>query len=81
MRQRQLSYFTLLVDNEPHSGWYRVLNAEEIEVLGVGLMDTVRYAGTDPESAARLRLEEFVRHRARHGVPIPPLALPPKQPK
>jgi hypothetical protein len=42
-----------------------------MEVLGIGMMETVAYAGFDPEAAARSVLDEFVRRRAARGVLIP----------
>ena len=73
-----LQYFTHTVDEHIYGAWYRIISPTEIEVIGVGLLESANYAGFSPDSAARSVLESFVRQRIRDGVPIPNLdALPP----
>ena len=73
-----LQYFTHIVDEHVYGAWYRIISPTEIEVIGVGLLESADYAGFSPESAAKSVLENYVRQRISQGVPIPNLdALPP----
>jgi len=73
-----LQYFTHTVDEHVYGAWYRIISPTEIEVIGVGLLESVDYAGFSPENAAKSVLEKFVRQRIVEGIPIPNLdALPP----
>jgi hypothetical protein len=73
MPQAQLNYFTHLIEGKRYGGWYRVVAEHELEVFGIGLMQTVRYAGADPETAACIVLDEFVRRAAHTGIAVPAL--------
>lgn len=42
-----------------------------LEVLALGMMETVYFLGTNPEPIARSVLEAFVRRRAASGAPVP----------
>lgn len=71
MENGDLRYFTHSIDGKLFGGWYRVLSPHDLEVLGVGILETVQYRGYDPEITARSVLEEFVRRRMRSGKPLP----------
>lgn len=73
LKEFELSYFTHSIEGKLHGGWFRALSPDEVEVLGIGMMETVACAGFDPETTARSVLEEFVRRRAQYGAPIPAL--------
>jgi hypothetical protein len=68
-----LQYFTHTVDEHVYGAWYRVISPTEIEVIGVGLLESANYAGFSPENTAKSVLENFVRQRIIDGVPIPNL--------
>ena len=71
MQPAALIFLAHTIDNKPHACWYRQLSATHIEVLGVGLMETVACEGRSPEAAARFCLEEFIRRRmAANGAVI-----------
>lgn len=73
-----LQYFTHTVDDHIYGAWYRVISPTEMEIIGVGLLESANYAGFSPESTAKSVLEKFVRHRISEGIPIPNLdTLPP----
>lgn len=73
-----LQYFTHTVDDHIYGAWYRIISPTEIEIIGVGLLESANYAGFSPESAAKSVLENFVRQRITDGIPIPNLdSLPP----
>lgn len=66
-----LRYFTHVIDGKMFGGWYRVLSPHDLEVLGVGMLEVVRFGGFDPEQTARSVLEDFVRRRMQSGKPVP----------
>ena len=68
-----LQYFTHSVDDHVYGAWYRIISPTEIEVIGVGLLESANYAGFSPESTARSVLENYVRQRIVDGIPIPNL--------
>lgn len=72
-----LVYFTHAVDGFVYGAWYREMSSTQIELIGVGLLQFVSYAGFSPESAAKSTLEQFVRMRARMGAPVPHLGSSP----
>lgn len=68
----ELTYFIHAVDGRSFAGWFRIVGAEQIEVLGVGLLQIVAYpAHIAPANAARQALARFVRARERKGLPVP----------
>ena len=68
----ELTYFIHAVDGRSFVGWFRAVGAGQIEVLGVGLLQTVAYpAHIAPTNAARQALARFVRARERKGLPVP----------
>lgn len=71
MANNELTYFTHSVDGKAYAGWFRVLPLSKLEVLAVGLLETIGFEGLDPASAARSVLEEFVRRCARANRSIP----------
>jgi hypothetical protein len=73
-----LQYFTHSVDEHVYGAWYRIISPTEIEIIGVGLLESASYAGFSPDSAARSVLENFVRQRIVDGIPIPNLDSLPK---
>jgi hypothetical protein len=78
LRVAGLQYFTHTVDDHVYGAWFRIVSPTEIEIIGVGLLESATYTGSSPDSAARSVLENFVRQRIRDGIPIPNLdALPP----
>jgi hypothetical protein len=72
-----LQYFTHSVDDHVYGAWYRIISPTEIEVIGVGLLESASYAGFSPESTAKSVLENFVRQRISDGIPIPNLDVLP----
>lgn len=68
-----LHYFTHNVDQHVYGAWYRIISSTEIEVIGVGLLESANYAGFSPDGAARSVLENYVRQRVSDGMPIPNL--------
>ena len=72
MAASELTYFIHAVDGRSFAGWFRIVGAGQIEVLGVGLLQTVAYpAHIAPANAARQALARFVRARERKGLPLP----------
>ena len=71
MKAADLSFFTHDVEGVSYGAWYRVIGQTDVEVLAVGLMQTVPLAGLAAEDVARTVLEDFVRARSRFGAPIP----------
>lgn len=72
-RTSDLQYFTTAIDGSNHSGWYRVLPGDCIEVLAIGLMRTLTLDGHSAEVVAVRALTEFVRARQLRGEPVPTL--------
>ncbi|HEY0686277.1 MAG TPA: hypothetical protein VGD45_28310 [Steroidobacter sp.] len=70
---QDLQYFTHVVDGQLYGAWYRMLSHSEVEVMGVGLLEVVSYAGASPEAAAKSVLENSVRQQLRMGAPMPSL--------
>lgn len=64
MHDFELHYFTHSINGKVYGGWYRLVSPGDLEVLGVGSMETVHFAGFEPEAVARSVLEEFVRRHA-----------------
>jgi hypothetical protein len=71
--ESRLNYFTHAVDGAVYGAWYRVNSPTQLEVMGVGMLESGEYGGFSPESTAKSILENFVRLRARMGAPIPSL--------
>lgn len=68
----ELTHFIHAVDGRSFVGWFRTIGAGQIEVLGVGLLQTVAHpAHIAPATAARQTLARFVRARERNGLPVP----------
>lgn len=67
----ELRYFTHVVDEQAYGAWYREIGPREIEVIGVGLLEVVSYAGFSPEATARSVLENHVRQQLERGTPMP----------
>lgn len=72
-RKSDLAFFTHAIGGETYGGWYRVLPADCIEILAVGLMQTLSLDGRRPEEVACSALEEFIRARQKLGQPVPPM--------
>jgi len=67
-----LTAFVHEVDGRSFAGWFRHAGSGHIEVLGIGLLQTVPYpAHVAPANVARQTLARFVRGRQRKGLPIP----------
>jgi hypothetical protein len=73
MVQSRLNYFTHLIDGAVYGAWYRTTSSNELEVIGVGMLESGEY-GFSPEAAAKSILENFVRLRQRMGAPVPSLS-------
>ena len=72
MSMPELMYFIHAVDGRSFAGWFRSIDAGQIEVLGVGLLEKVAHpAHIAPASAARQTLARFVRARERKALPLP----------
>jgi hypothetical protein len=71
-----LIFFTRVVAGRAYGAWYRVLPAHCIEILAVGLMQTIPLDGRRPEEVAGGALEEFVRTRQKLGQPVPTIEPP-----
>jgi hypothetical protein len=69
--QTDLVYFQHTIESRVYGGWYRLLPAGCIEVLAIGLMQTLALDGRRPEEVACGVLAEFVRARASLGQPVP----------
>jgi hypothetical protein len=67
----ELNYFVHSVDGAHYGAWYRVISADHLEVIGVGMLETAEYGGYSPELSARSMLENFVRQQRSLGIPIP----------
>jgi hypothetical protein len=74
MSGAELSYFVHSVDGERYGAWYRVRSSDQLEVIGVGMLETTEFAGFDPEGTARSVLENFVRQQRSLGIPMPSVA-------
>ena len=67
-----LTYFTHVVEGRSFAGWFRTVSAGRVEVLGIGLLQTVAHpAHVAPANVARETLARFIRGRLRKGLPIP----------
>lgn len=73
MQHIELRCFKHLVDGKVYAGWYAVMAPNDLEVLGVGMLERVWFKGSDPEPVARSVLEDFVRRRMRTGQYVPTL--------
>ena len=72
MQVSELTYFIHAVDGRSFAGWFRTVGAGQIEVLGVGLLQTVTHpAHIAPANVARQALARFVRARERKDLPVP----------
>ena len=72
MQVPELTYFTHEIDGRSFSGWFRTVGSGRIEVLGIGLLQTVAYpAHVAPANVARQTLARFITGRQRQGLPIP----------
>lgn len=69
--QVDLLFFTHTIDGVSYGAWYRVIAAAAVEVLAVGMMQTVPLDGANAETVARAVLEDFVRARNKYGAPLP----------
>jgi hypothetical protein len=67
-----LTAFTHDVDGRSFAGWFRLAGSGHIEVLGIGLLQTVPYpAHVAPANVARQTLARFIRGRQKKDLPIP----------
>jgi hypothetical protein len=72
MPMPDLTYFTHEVDGRSFAGWFRTVQPGRIEVLGIGLLQTVAHpAHVAPANVARQTLARFIRGKQRAGLPIP----------
>ena len=74
MSDAELKYFVHSVDGERYGAWYRTRSSDQLEVIGVGMLETTEFAGYDAEGTARSVLENFVRQQRSLGIPMPCLA-------
>jgi hypothetical protein len=74
MSDAELKYFVHSVDGEHYGAWYRARTSDQLEVIGVGMLETTEFAGYDAEGTARSVLENFVRQQRSLGIPMPSLA-------
>lgn len=68
-----LRYFTHEVDGALYGAWYRIISPTQIEVIGVGMLESGEFAGFSPESSAKSILENFVRLSRSMGIAVPSL--------
>lgn len=73
MSGAELKYFVHSVDGERYGAWYRAKSSDQLEVIGVGMLETTEFAGFDAEGTARSVLENFVRQQRSLGIPMPSL--------
>jgi hypothetical protein len=73
MTEAELVYFVHSVDGARYGAWYRVVSPYQLEVIGVGMLETVEFAGYSPESSAKSVLENFVRMQKSMGIEMPTL--------
>ena len=72
MPMPDLTYFTHEVDGRSFAGWFRTVQPGRIEVLGIGLLQTVAHpAHVAPANVARQTLARFIRGKQRGGLQIP----------
>jgi hypothetical protein len=72
MPDSELTYFVHAVDGRSFAGRFRTIGAGRIEVLGIGLLQTVAHPPhVAPANAARQTLARFVRSRVRKDLPVP----------
>ena len=65
-----LTYFTHEVEGHSFAGWFRTVGAGRVEVLGIGLLQTVAHpAHVAAANVARQTLTRFIKQR--RGLPIP----------
>lgn len=74
MKNSNLQYFTHTIDGKVYGGWFRIVTPSQLEVLGIGLMESVAFCGSQPELTARSVLETFVRRLAQNGRSVPAVA-------
>jgi hypothetical protein len=55
-----LVYFTHRIDGVVHSGWYRLVQRDGIQLITVGMLQDLSLDGRSPEKVARDALEQFV---------------------
>ena len=71
MSRPDLTYFTHEVDGRSFAGWFWTVSPGRVEVLGIGLLQTVAHpAHVAPANVARQTLARFVHGRQRKGLPI-----------
>lgn len=71
MNGSDLCYFRHSIEGRTYVGWYRIVFAHDLEVLGVGMLERIWFRGNDPEPIARSVLEDFVRRQLRSGQFVP----------
>jgi hypothetical protein len=71
--QSDLVFFTHIIGGNTYGAWYRLLPAECIEILAIGLIQTIPLDGRQPGDVACNALEIFVRARHKLGQPVPSL--------
>jgi len=65
-----LTYFTHVVEGRSFAGWFRTVSAGRVEVLGIGLLQTVAHpAHVAAANVARQTMAQFIKRRG--GLPIP----------
>lgn len=57
MQPSPLVFLTHTIDDKPYACWYRLLSTTEVEVLAIGLIQTVSCDGINPAFPALSRIE------------------------
>ena len=65
-----LEYVYTDIDGMRFGAWYRLISSDQIEVMGVGLLQVVRCLGSTPAAAACSTLQNFVRRRKLARLPV-----------
>ncbi|HEU4652558.1 MAG TPA: hypothetical protein VFS47_01145 [Steroidobacteraceae bacterium] len=59
----ELKFVEVQIENETGGGWYREIDASEIEVLSRARLERVPLEDTDPETTARKKIAEMIKPR------------------
>jgi hypothetical protein len=59
----ELKFVEVQIENETGGGWYREIDASEIEVLSRARLERVPLEDTDPEQTARKKIAEMIKPR------------------
>lgn len=70
-----LHYVYFELNGYRYGAWYRILSPQHLEVMAVGMLEVVRYAGSNPSEAVCAALQAFIERRAEAGLPVPGMPI------